>query len=42
MKAPFSPYLNRIAPCIKQLVASLSEEYDYVSILSTDSVGFTV
>ena len=42
MKAPFSPYLGRIAPCIKQLVTALSEEYDYVSVLSTDSVGFNV
>ncbi|MBQ3662873.1 MAG: TldD/PmbA family protein [Clostridia bacterium] len=42
MKTPFSPYLNRLAPCMKQLVTALKKEYDYVSILSTDSVGFTV
>ena len=42
MKAPFSPYLNRLAPCMKRLAAELRKEYDYVSILSTDSAGFTV
>ena len=42
MKAPFSPYLTGIAPGLKQLIALLRRRYDYVSILSTDSVGFTV
>ena len=41
MKAPFSPYLDAVAPGLKKLVALLGEEYDYVSVLSTDSVGFT-
>ncbi len=40
MKAPFSPYLTGIAPAMKRIVALLGEEYDYVSILSTDSYGF--
>lgn len=42
MKAPFSAYLNGIAPRIRQLVEALGAHYDYVSVLSTDSVGFTV
>ena len=41
MKAPFSPYLDAIAPGLKKLVALLREDFDYVSVLSTDSVGFT-
>ena len=42
VKAPFSPYLDAIAPGLKKLVALLGEDYDYVSVLSTDSVGFVV
>ena len=42
MKAPFSPYLAEIAPGLKQLVALLRRQYDYVSVLSTDSRGFAV
>ena len=42
MKAPFSAYLARIAPGLKELIALLRQRYDYVSILSTDSVGFSV
>lgn len=41
VKATFSPYLDEIAPGLKKLVALLGEEFDYVSVLSTDSVGFT-
>ena len=41
VKAPFSPYLDAIAPGLKKLVALLGEDFDYVSVLSTDSVGFT-
>ena len=41
MKAPFSPYLDAIAPGLKKLVELLREDFDYVSVLSTDSVGFT-
>ena len=40
MKATFSPYLKSIAPGIKELIAELSNSYDYVSVLSTDSIGF--
>lgn len=42
MKAPFSAYLSSIAPAMKQLVDMLSEDFDYVSVLSTDSVGFRI
>ena len=42
MKAKFSPYLSGIADGIKELIAQLNESYDYVSVLSTDSVGFMV
>ena len=41
MKATFSEYLNEIAPAMKELIAVLKEHYDYVSVLSSDSVGFT-
>ena len=40
MKAPFSEYLAGIAPGLKELIALLRERFDYVSVLSTDSVGF--
>ena len=40
MKAPFSPYLDAIAPGMKAVVASLAEKFNYVSVLCTDSVGF--
>ena len=40
MKARFSPYLDAIAPGLKQLAVLLEEDFDYVSILSTDTVGF--
>ncbi|MBQ6160075.1 MAG: TldD/PmbA family protein [Oscillospiraceae bacterium] len=42
MKAPFSPYLDALAPGMKALADILGRSFDYVSILSTDSVGFTV
>lgn len=42
MNAPFSSYLTRIAPGLKELIALLRKKYDYVSVLSTDSVGFRV
>ena len=42
MKAPFSQYLTDIAPALKELAARLGGRYDYVSILSTDSVGFNI
>ena len=42
MNAPFSAFLARIAPGLKELQSLLRRHYDYVSILSTDSVGFSV
>ncbi|MBR0082369.1 MAG: TldD/PmbA family protein [Clostridia bacterium] len=42
MKAPFSAYLNGIAPKMQEIVDALGRDYDYVSLLSTDSVGFSV
>lgn len=42
MKATFSPYLAGIADGLKALIAELKTSYDYVSVLSTDSVGFTI
>ncbi len=42
MKAKFSPYLNGIANQLKQLIEILNQHYDYVSILSTDNVGFRI
>ena len=42
MKAKFSTYLNEIAPGLKEVIAELKKSYTYVSILSTDSVGFNV
>ena len=42
MKAPYSPYLSEIAPGLKQLVSLLRRSFDYVSVLSTDSMGFAV
>ena len=42
MKAPFSGYLNGIAPLLKDVIAHLASHYDYVSILATDTTGFNV
>ena len=42
MKAPFSEYLNGIAPLMKDLIAALASHYDYVSVLSTDTTGFNI
>ena len=42
MNAPFSSYLTGIAPGLKELIALLRQRFDYVSVLSTDSVGFSV
>ena len=42
MKAPFSAYLTQVAPSLKELVSLLNEDYDYVSLLASDSVGFSV
>ncbi len=42
MKAPFSPWLAAQAEPLKELIASLSSHYDYVSALASDSRGFRV
>ena len=42
MKARFSSYLTGIAPGLKKLIDLLVKSYDYVSVLSTDSVGFSM
>ena len=42
MKAPFSEYLNSLVPGLRKLLDILSGEYEYVSILSTDSKGLAV
>lgn len=42
MKAPFSTYLNSISGAMKELVELLRPDYDYVSVLSTDSPGLTL
>ena len=42
MKAPFSNYLEGLTPWIRSLTGVLEKRYDYVSVLSTDSVGFSI
>ena len=42
MKAKFSEYLDGIAPSLKQIIDILSDHYDYVSILASDSKGFSI
>ena len=42
MKAPFSSYLQAQRPKVKELVSLLQERFDYISVLATDSKGFTV
>ena len=42
MKAPFSPYLSGIKSGLKELIALLRRDYDYVSVLATDSKGLAV
>ena len=42
MKAKFSTYLNEISPTLKDLLGLLEKDYDYISILSTDSKGLSV
>ncbi|MBQ7059930.1 MAG: TldD/PmbA family protein [Firmicutes bacterium] len=42
MKAKFSPYLTRLAQFFRELSKELSKTYNYVSILSTDSVGLNI
>ena len=42
MKAPFSSYLAGIKPGLKALIDRLGGDFDYVSILATDSKGLAV
>ena len=42
MKAPFSPWLDACLPALRQIVDGLGKEYEYVSILATDSCGYNV
>ena len=42
MKAPFSDYLEGIAPAVKKAVDDLSKDHDYVSALCADSKGLMV
>lgn len=42
MKAPFSDYLKSIKKPLQQLENNLREFYEYVSILATDSKGFSL
>ena len=42
MKAPFSAWLQALIPDLQKLRAILRQDYDYVSILSTDSPGLAV
>ncbi|SDB24698.1 TldD/PmbA family protein [Butyrivibrio sp. INlla16] len=42
MKAKFSLYLTELAPGLKMLIDELSKEYDYVSVLASDSKGFSI
>lgn len=42
MKAKFSPYLTELSEGLKKLIDILSEDYDYVSILASDSKGFSI
>ena len=42
MKAKFSPYLTHLAQFFRELSKELSKTYNYVSILSTDSVGLNI
>ncbi len=42
MKAKFSSYLEKLAPSLKKLIDALSSDYDYVSVLASDSKGFSI
>ena len=42
MKAPFSAYLNSLRGGLKDLIALLRQDYEYVSVLATDSKGLAV
>ncbi len=42
MKAPFSSYLTDISSGIRELITILKRDYDYVSVLASDSRGINV
>ena len=42
MKAPFSAYLSGIKPGLQELIRLLRPDFDYVSVLATDSKGLNV
>ena len=42
MKAPFSNYLDSLVPGLRKLIEILEQDFDYVSVLSTDSKGLAV
>ena len=42
MKAPFSPHLLSIKEGLKELIALLGQDYEYVSVLATDTAGLSV
>ena len=42
MKAPFSAYLDSLRGGLQELISLLRQDYDYVSVLATDSVGLAV
>ena len=42
MKAPFSPFLAGIRAPLRELMGRLERDYDYVSVLATDSAGLAV
>ncbi len=42
MKAPFSPYLTGIRGGLGELIAMLRRDFDYVSVLATDSTGLAL
>ena len=42
MKAPFSEYLQSIKSGLQQMISILRQDYDYVSVLATDSHGLAV
>ncbi len=42
MKAPFSEYLKSIKPGLQKMISILRKNYDYVSVLATDSQGLAL
>ena len=42
MKAKFSDYLSGIKPGLQKMISILRQDYDYVSVLATDSNGLAL